>query len=540
MLGTISNRTLWIDEFSTAALAREPNPVLALQYAQNNLGSESLMPGWVVLTSLAGTVFGTSELGLRAPNAIWLALAVILMAGIGTRRVNVGPALAFSMLPFVWYYGHEARPYALQLLLGAFWAWAAWRLTASDWKVGRWALVAATVAMVWSGLTAAIVGVAMSLTFGLLERHHLTFSWRAVRMGLAGAILIGPAMVFYAYAVLIEGASGARLWQVGLANLAFSAYEVFGFVGLGPGRLELRNAGLSGLPIVVDLLRGFQWPLFILGVAWVAMIAVIVRQATLPSDGGAAPCVRRFVIVATASVLAGALALFVAAVIAEFPIWGRHFAPLVPVFAALLGLAYHSLSTRSRKSLRLIAFAALAVVLVASSAQVRFMERHQVEDYRNAVAIANSALGEGLAVDWFAARLALEYYALSGETGGPRVSWPAPEPIDADRPRLIVISKPDIHDPQDVALGAIRAGDVAVDCSFTAGGFTFVVVGTQSSMLCRRPRATSVPSSSAGYPTPHNARVIVQRPIAHGGASDPILQHLEFFRSGKLAFGISS
>jgi hypothetical protein len=486
MVGTISGRTLWIDEFATATLAGQPNPLLALRYAIENLGSEALMPGWVVLTNLAGALFGTSELGLRAPNAAWLAIAVLLMAGIGTRRTNIGPAVAFAVLPFIWYYGHEARPYALQLLLGAYWVWAAWKLESSGWGVGRWALVAATTAMVWSGLTAAIVGVAMSLTFVFLGRRHLRPTRRTFGMALASVILIGPVVTYYAYAVLFGGASGARLWQIGIANLGFAAYEILGFVGLGPGRLDLRDAGLLGLAAVIDLLRIALMPLIVLGVAWLATLAVLAKHLT-----SAPPCippaVRRFLYVGSVSMIAGVVALFAAAVVAEFPVWGRHFSPVVPIFAALLGLVSQSLWQRAprRSPFGAVALAVLTSMLVVSSTQLRLLERHQVEDYRAAVAIAESALAEGLTVAWFANMTAFGYY-LPGQDVFERVFRPTSYPYDVDGPELIVLSKPDIHDPRGIVMKSLGEAHQVIDCSFKIRGFTFSVLGTRDSALCRR------------------------------------------------------
>lgn len=486
MFGTISGRTLWIDEFSTAMIAREPSPLSALQYALSNLGSEALMPGWVVLTNLAGSLFGTSELGLRTPNAVWLTIAVFLMAGIGTRRTNIGPAMAFAVLPFVWYYGHEARPYALQLLLGAYWAWAAWRLAASGWREGRWALLAATTALVWSGLTAAIVGLTMSLALVLLGWRHLGPGYRTLAIAATSVALIGPVMAYYAYAVLIDGASAARLWQIGIANLAFAAYEILGFVGLGPGRLDLRDAGLSGIPTVINLLRSYAWPLLVLGVAWVVMMGAIARRLTSAPELIAQPT-QRFIVIGGVSVLAGVLALAAAALVADFPVWGRHFAPIVPTLAAMLGLVAQSIwSDPSRRSIRhVLVLTPLVISLAVSSMQLRLLERHQVEDYRSAVSVAEAALAEGLEVAWFATPQAITYYLPSEEFGG-RIFRPTAALEAVGQPLLIVLSKPDIHDPRNLVGASIEDPGSDSGCVFEARGFYFSVLGARDSSLCRR------------------------------------------------------
>jgi hypothetical protein len=426
MLGTISTRSLWIDEFSTAALARQESPLAALHYAAANLGSEALMPGWVVLVNLLGQVLGSSELDIKIVNVLWLGIAVHALARVGPRRVNVVPAVAFAVSPFVWYYGDEARPYALQLLLGSLWILTAWRLwiaspqhdlpdpedSATGSRRGAWLMAVVVVASVLTGLTSAVIVIATTVTFVLTTRVA-DGRWLLDRT-IAGAMMAAstPIIAWYGWSVLFEGASGARLWSVGLSNLAFSAYEIGGFVGLGPGRLELREAGGVGLPDTIAVMVPYlPWLALHAALAMVAVgVAAIymLPNSTLRRTPPAPPVVRdpiaQFSARAVVAGAAGAAILFASAMVGGFPLWGRHFAPIVPIVLAALALVWERRLVHVRRKWTGRWVGALGLMLLlscsVSSLLIRLAPRHTVEDYRTAVSIAGAASAAGYDVAW--------------------------------------------------------------------------------------------------------------------------------------------
>ena len=486
MLAAISRRTLWIDEFSTAAIAAIPNPLRALDFARTELGSEGLMPAWVVLTNLLGRLAGTSELALRAVNAVMLFASVHLMSRIGPRRMNVGPAMLFAISPFVWYYGHEARPYALQLLLGAFWTYAAWRSISSRGHEGRLYLLVSTAALVYCSLTSAVIGIGLTVVT-VLALWRTDGRWPfSLRSTFLGSALLLPGIFYYGYAVLFQGTTSAKLWQVGIGNLAFAAYELLGFVGMGPGRLELREAGLHGLSAVVDQLFAYLTPLSLLGLAWLATLIVLStldRSKSLGSDR----IHYRFTLIVSLAVAISSAALFGASYAAEFPVWGRHFAPVLPAMVATLGLSLQRMAlsplARTRALVGIGASGLLAALLIASSLQVRFAERHWVEDYRTAASLAATSMAMELPVSWFATELALDYY-LEESGRSDLLSYQQVPDQDASSARLLVVSKPDIHDPDGIVAAKLQAQSNSISCEFRPRGFQAVLINDENATAC--------------------------------------------------------
>jgi len=310
-----------------------------------------------------------------------------------------------------------------------------------------------------------------------------------MRVVVGTAIICLPAVGYYVYSVLFEGTSGARLWQVGLPNLAFSAYEIFGFVGLGPGRLELRDAALSGLSTVMKSLMRFGQPLAALVAAWLLAAAAVSWSSLMTSNKGSSAkvAVGRFVRYAASACVVAVLALFFAASIANFPVWGRHFAPVVPTLAGIVGLSVQVAIEKSsghRKTPVGIAASVIVGLLAWSSLQIRLAERHQVEDYETAAAVAEVALESGMRVAWFAASLALDYYGLDDSRGGRILVREVPSGA-ASEPFLIVLSKPDIHDPSGAAASIVVHRQLNDGCAFFIRGFEFYASVDEDGQLCQ-------------------------------------------------------
>jgi hypothetical protein len=131
----------------------------------------------------------------------------------------------------------------------------------------------------------------------------------------------------------------------------------------------------------------------------------------------------------------------------------RHFLPAFPAvvlaLAALLNLAW------AQKHMVWRAVAVLLPLLwLGSALNLRWREVHAKDDYRTAARIAAAALADNKEV-WWAADAAAAYIYLTPvaleEVPGRAWAMQAPS-WDAIRfkfpPRVIVISKPDIYDPQ--------------------------------------------------------------------------------------------
>ena len=167
------------------------------------------------------------------------------------------PALVVLSSPFAWYYLDEARPYAMQLGASLIIFAALFRLSQNEELYG-------TQAQRW---LAAFFGLGL-----ILLRWEQPFGndlgWR--RMSelagnfLAGAGLLALARAQWLMCVLACGALGLLaiyyMWTLKVGarvrsavgatdarNVMFLLYELLGFSGLGPGRLEIRDSGMRAL-----------------------------------------------------------------------------------------------------------------------------------------------------------------------------------------------------------------------------------------------------------------------------------------------------
>jgi hypothetical protein len=264
-----------------------------------------------------------------------------------------------------------------------------------------------------------------------LERRHL--------LPIAVTAAIMAPVVAYNLWTLSRGATAAKLWNVGVSNVAFAIYELLGFSGLGPPRHELRELakaadGLRALPHSTYYLIG-------IGALAGLYLALLRPLWKLRRDS--------LGLIAAGAVVLSAGAMFAASVMAGFPFWGRHLAYLLPFVVLLIVRATPQIASDFwKKCLPLL----LVLVLLVSSLCQRFLPKYQKDDYRSAARMAKAALAKRQTVWWVADPLLAEYYSLSAATNtsgqavwfnnGVRLS-------DMDHlraPDLIFYSKPDVHD----------------------------------------------------------------------------------------------
>jgi hypothetical protein len=443
--------SLWIDEAQT--FHHMVQPTLGALFSSLLAGqkSEALMPLGMFVAWLGGQLVGMSEWQMRAPNILWAALAVLAFVRLGQLWRAPWAPLLLATQPFLWFYANEARPYAFQIACGAWLAVGcaevleSRRLDARSLDI----LLVASAALVASTLFGMVTVGAVAVVLGTLGRRERWLIVRGTRARIAlGALWCAAFGAYYVWRVA-SGAKGAKMWDVGVQNLGFALYEFAGFAGLGPGRDELRELARTGsvLGVIHGLAADFIW--IVLLSLLLAVVGVMLRAAWQKGER------RREVAfyAAICALVAGAtLAL---ALVARFPFWGRHLAPVFPFYCALLVLAFHCLQRTSWPAVvRVGVMASLLALLAFSSAQLRWSPRHAKDDYRSAVRTALSALRAGDKVWWSADTEAAAYYRLPLSKG-------TPEPRKAtllllDRPELIAIlpvpdmiimSKRDIYDP---------------------------------------------------------------------------------------------
>jgi hypothetical protein len=154
---------------------------------------------------------------------------------------------------------------------------------------------------------------------------------------------------------------------------------------------------------------------------------------------------------------AAALFLFAVGVLKHFRVLGRHLAPVAPLVLVLLAVGVRDLFARG-KTARAMAWVFI-VSSLASALSLRFAERHAKDDYRGAAELAQAAADLNQRVWWCADINAAVYYGVpltaapAGNEPWAVVNAPAAALAGQPAPDLVVLSKPELYDPQ----GTVRA-----------------------------------------------------------------------------------
>ncbi len=410
----ISAQSLWIDEFWTAHFATLTSLQELIDLVLVPSGSQT--PLHFSYYYLWGRLFEPTELALRLANVplFMLGQLSLLMALRGYPKVFGVFVLALGALhPMVWQYANEARPY-IMIYAGAQMVLAYLLHLHQRFEQGHVAsplftaiFVVGSILLFGASLLGVFWVVAACICAALL--HH---RYRQGRYLLGGAtlgllaVLAVVVLLLCAYYVssLLKGAGGSRVSSTTPATVLFAAYELLGLSGLGPGRQQLRELGLSALGpyllalgvaaglVLFTLLRGIRS-------AWVAL----------------GPQQR---------VMVGLLALFpvvvvlAAGFIMHWRVLGRHLFATIPIFNLLLALGLASLweapGAPGRRWPRWLAVACV-LALSASALSMRFAGRHLKDEYRLAATIAADHLARGQRVWWAADYLGAHYYRLPGE-----------------------------------------------------------------------------------------------------------------------------
>jgi predicted membrane protein len=438
----ISNESFWMDECGTAAYGWEPTLSAWWQHLSHDAGADCQLPLGLFFTWVVSHTFGSHEWQLRAMNVLWGALALLAMYRAGKRLQLPWLPLLLAIQPYFWFYTDEARPYALELACGA-WLFAG--LTAFLCSRGEddswaWEFSIGAVALCYTTMLAP-VAIATTLFAGGI--FALKNKWKIHRKSIfvlvGSAVAVLPVGIYYGSS--LGRAAGAMLWHVDLKFFAYVIYEVTGLVGLGPNIDSIRELARSPHLAATIMNHGSQFALA--AVCAVVLVLVLFLGLRKWSAQSKSSLLGSLVLVLITSSL-----LFVVVGIAiQKAFWGRHFAPLVPFYVVLLGVAIAGL--QGSRKLRWLTFM-LAGLLVFSSLNLRFGAEHRKENYREAAAIARSALAEKKSVWWAAAYYGARYYHLDCATSSPEsgkafctfftdfTKYPPPD--------MIIFSRPDVFD----------------------------------------------------------------------------------------------
>jgi hypothetical protein len=243
---------------------------------------------------------------------------------------------------------------------------------------------------------------------------------------------------FYYLWTLKAGARASDVASTDWKNVAFIGYELLGFAGLGPGRLEIRGGGL-------DVFKPYTPELVVFAMLVLVLIYFAIRD--LQQN-----CPRKKFLGMVVIVAAPAIFILAAGFILHFRVLGRHFAPLLAVVIFLLGIGVSAAWRRSVVGkILVVVFFALCLV---SGLSLKFATRHAKDDYRSAARLARAALAGGKTVWWSADANAAVYYQLplaknSIESGQAFLMInPSVEFLATNVPAgVVIVSRPDIYDP---------------------------------------------------------------------------------------------
>ena len=359
----------------------------------------SLFCAWLVSHTL-----GSHEWQLRAVNVLWGAVALLGMYRVGKRLQLPWLPVLLAIQPYFWFYSNEARPYALQMACGA-WLLAgltdfiASQGTGESWV---WEFSVASIILCLTTMLAPLpvaVAVAAGGIVAFKDKWKLHRKTLAVLVG--GAIAAIPIGLYY-LSTLSRGASGAKLWHVDLKFFGYVLYETTGMVGLGPSVESIRELARSP-HFYSELLRSIYQ--FLLPAAFsLALLSVFVfglRKSPAKSKNP-------FLISITFVLTVTCLIFVVVGICIQKAFWARHFAPVVPFYVALLGIAIAGMEKRKLQSALVFLLIGL---LTLSSLNIRFGP-HRKEDFRQAAQIARTALAENKSVYWSASVFGIQYYHL--------------------------------------------------------------------------------------------------------------------------------
>lgn len=450
--GAISHDSFWIDECVTAQSVRHATLAATWREVLANRFSEVQMPFYVSYMWGYAQCFGLGEFVLRLAGAPFFVIGtVLLMGALGSRRVcssGMGLLVAAGLSPFAWYYLNEARPYAMQLGIAAMVAAALFRLTdpeLEDHSASRWLKFFFLSAILLSGVSMLgqlWVGGALLILLAVTPRERLVSWWRMHRLVWLLSILVLLLIGGYYLWSLTLGARATTVGKTNLQTMVFIAYEQLGFIGVGPGRNELRTSGVAALK---PFLAGLALYGFAVGAVFMAGLIALWRNAD-----------RRKLCLIAACLAVPALMILVAGVVTHFRVLGRHFAPLAVVLLIILGIGLSDLWRRGWAARGLVGV--FVLVSLWSCLEIRFAPRHEKDNYRRAATIAKEALARGETVWWNADPMAATYYEvatvnnpaeqtntteaifIAGPWEGFATNWPAPA--------MVLASKPDVYDPR--------------------------------------------------------------------------------------------
>jgi hypothetical protein len=449
----ISEQSYWIDELCTVWKAVQPTVADWWQAMRAEGDSMLQIPLYEIFAWAWEKLAGPGEFAMRAGNMLWFLPGLMALAAAlkETPLRRWCASLALLSSPFAWYYLNEARPYAMQIGASCMVLAALYQLGPGKNESSRlercWVIIfclgslvlaaSGMLAMLWLG--AYWGGAILSTSIKHLQKLAKAY-WACWTMTLALLFALG---LYYLWTLSI-GARATNAGTTDVKNVLFIFYELLGFTGQGPGRLEIRYGGFA------TFRQWLPW-LAVYGVMSLLVLVRGCRQLTMT--------ISRRTWISWLLVFALVMGFILAVgVTVRFRVLGRHCAPLLPLVLFLQGIGLASWLKEEKWPWRYVVVLFLGMSLV-SDASVRFSVRHAKDDYRDAAVLGREALARGESVWWSAEIQGAWVYHLpvakQPTTTNAAVFLVNPGMMflqTLPKPDCVLLSKPDLYDGQ----GAIQ------------------------------------------------------------------------------------
>lgn len=439
-----STDSFWIDEANSANMAMQ-HDLRSWWGAVNQVASDVQMSPYFFQLWVWEKVVSSSELGMRCNNLPWILLGIGAWFLALPRSTKGAFVLLAGVAPFLWYYANEIRPYSMlfgasSLMFASLFACAYCGLTKArflGFGLGALLAIEASAAVLpW-------VGIAVLFFIWLLVRADRSYLGMGLLLAIPALALAGLYLWSFSH-----GAHATSPEPSSLGSLLFVPYELLGFTGLGPGRMEMRSGGIGTL-------KHYLPQLGVLFVCFLVVIGAAIARSKKELGTG------RVAFLAVAC-LVPVIAVTGLGLLSGLRTTGRHFTPALALILPLVAVGVQTL-WKNRffgKAAVVCLFAALAV----SSFQIRLASRHKKDNYREAARIARQALESGQKVWWAADPFGASYYGVSvGETpsngsssGTGSSSQKTAQLIrnlekpGLETPDVLVLNRPDVYDSTGV------------------------------------------------------------------------------------------
>jgi len=446
-------QSLWIDEAETAVIAMPATlhgwwTALLIDHTSNLQMPLYMLYiwGWV-------RFFGASEIALRAANIPWFFVGLFVIFHClrrhnGLRNVTL---LLYCIHPFVLYYVGEARPYLMQLcgalmVTGAlFESFDAPEQPGEPFSPRWWWLFGAGITILCG---AGMLGAVWAMAFVIFLIWRPGFCRSLARGGVVPLLLFGLILIamglYYAWTI-VENAR-PTIHGMTIPSMLAVFYEQLGFMGLGPGRADLRVESIFALqPFLIP------FAILALPLGWGLFLAVRRRF-------GVSRCVFTALLLLA---LVPVCLIFTFGFLRQVRILGRHLIALFPFILLAEAWTIRILWKEGRRAGR-IAVVLIFGCLILSTLDLRFAYRHTKDDYRSAAAFGREALSQDKTVWWVANPQGAMYYGLPISVSDSELPGTAlyvavlPSRI-TNPPDVIVLTKPDLTDTGGEILQFIAA-----------------------------------------------------------------------------------